>query len=112
MSTEPSPTRESPPYKPGGVIVSAYALSIAAMSAVAGLSMSELGPLWAAAAGYLAATLVIYGYSLAFAGPSNGFISDLSKVFLAGITPDSTAASAPPARQVSTACRLYPACQT
>ena len=36
---------------------------------------------------------VIYGYSLAFAGPSNGFISDLSKVFLAGITPDSTAAT-------------------
>ena len=36
---------------------------------------------------------VIYGYSLAFAGPSNGFISDLSKVFLKGITPDSTAAT-------------------
>ncbi|MEA3542737.1 MAG: ammonium transporter [Pseudomonadota bacterium] len=36
---------------------------------------------------------VIYGYSLAFAGPSNGFISDLSKLFLAGITPDSTAAT-------------------
>jgi len=36
---------------------------------------------------------VIYGYSLAFAGPSNGFISDLSKMFLKGITPDSTAAT-------------------
>lgn len=36
---------------------------------------------------------VIYGYSLAFAGPSNGFISDLSKAFLKGITPDSTAAT-------------------
>lgn len=36
---------------------------------------------------------VTYGYSLAFAGPSNGFISDLSKVFLKGITPDSTAAT-------------------
>ena len=36
---------------------------------------------------------VIYGYSLAFAGPSNGFFSDFSKVFLTGITPDSTAAT-------------------
>ena len=36
---------------------------------------------------------VIYGYSLAFAGPSNGFFSDFSKVFLKGITPDSTAAT-------------------
>ncbi|CAD7337568.1 ammonium transporter [Sphingomonadales bacterium 56] len=36
---------------------------------------------------------VMYGYSLAFAGPSNGFISDLSKAFLKGITPDSTAAT-------------------
>ena len=36
---------------------------------------------------------VIYGYSLAFAGPSNGFISDFSKLFLAGVTADSTAAT-------------------
>ena len=40
---------------------------------------------------------VIYGYSLAFAGPSEGgisaFIGDLSKLFLAGVTPDSTAAT-------------------
>ena len=37
---------------------------------------------------------VIYGYSLAFAGPSEGgisaFIGDFSKMFLAGVTPDST----------------------
>jgi ammonium transporter, Amt family len=40
---------------------------------------------------------VIYGYSLAFAGPTEGglsaFIGDLSRLFLSGITPDSTAAT-------------------
>jgi Amt family ammonium transporter len=40
---------------------------------------------------------VAYGYSLAFAGPESGgispFIGDLSKLFLAGVTPDSTAAT-------------------
>ncbi len=40
---------------------------------------------------------VAYGYSLAFAGPTEGglsaFIGDFSKFFLAGITPDSTAAT-------------------
>jgi ammonium transporter, Amt family len=40
---------------------------------------------------------VIYGYSLAFNGPTEGglalFIGDFSKLFLAGVTPDSTAAT-------------------
>ena len=40
---------------------------------------------------------VAYGYSLAFAGPSEGgmssFIGDFSKFFLIGVTPDSTAAT-------------------
>jgi Amt family ammonium transporter len=40
---------------------------------------------------------VAYGYSLAFAGPESGgisaFIGDFSKLFLAGITPDSTVAT-------------------
>jgi Amt family ammonium transporter len=40
---------------------------------------------------------VAYGYSLAFAGPTEGglsaFVGDFSKFFLAGITPDSTAAT-------------------
>jgi len=40
---------------------------------------------------------VIYGYSLAFNGPTEGglslFIGDFSRLFLAGITPDSTAAT-------------------
>ena len=36
---------------------------------------------------------VMYGYSMAFAGPSNGFFSDLSKAFLSGVTPDSMAAT-------------------
>jgi ammonium transporter, Amt family len=40
---------------------------------------------------------VAYGYSLAFAGPTEGglsaFIGDFSKFFLAGVTPDSTAAT-------------------
>jgi len=40
---------------------------------------------------------VIYGYSLAFNGPTEGgisaFIGDLSKLFLAGVTPSTTAAT-------------------
>ena len=40
---------------------------------------------------------VAYGYSLAFAGPTEGglsaFVGDFSKVFLVGITPDSTSAT-------------------
>ncbi len=40
---------------------------------------------------------VIYGYSLAFNGPTEGglalFIGDFSKLFLAGVTPSSTAAT-------------------
>jgi len=40
---------------------------------------------------------VIYGYSLAFAGPTEGglsaFVGDFSKFLLAGVTPDSTAAT-------------------
>jgi Amt family ammonium transporter len=40
---------------------------------------------------------VIYGYSLAFNGPTEGglsaFIGDFSRLFLSGITPDSTAAT-------------------
>jgi ammonium transporter, Amt family len=51
--------------------------------------MTQIG----AAAALAMLIWVIYGYSLAFAGPSNGFISDFSKAFLAGITPDSTAAT-------------------
>ncbi|MBU0656935.1 MAG: ammonium transporter [Gammaproteobacteria bacterium] len=43
----------------------------------------------------IAVLWVIYGYSLAFGdgGSMNGIIGDLSKMFLAGITPDSTAAT-------------------
>ncbi len=47
--------------------------------------------------GMVALLWVIYGYSLAFAGPSEGglsaFIGDFSKLFLAGVTPESTAAT-------------------
>jgi Amt family ammonium transporter len=45
----------------------------------------------------LAILWVVYGYSLAFGGAGEGgmslFIGDFSKLFLAGITPDSTAAT-------------------
>jgi len=45
----------------------------------------------------LALLWVAYGYSLAFAGPGEGglsaFIGDFSKLFLAGVTPDSRAAT-------------------
>ncbi len=42
---------------------------------------------------------VTYGYSLAFAGPESGgvsgFIGDLSKMFLSGVTPDAVSGSIP-----------------
>ncbi|SFZ85094.1 ammonium transporter (TC 1.A.11) [Devosia enhydra] len=64
----------------GGLVRSKNMLSILTQ-VLAGFAMIAL--LW-----------VIYGYSLAFAGPSEGglsaFIGDLSKLFLAGVTPDST----------------------
>ncbi|WDR07396.1 ammonium transporter [Devosia rhodophyticola] len=45
----------------------------------------------------LALLWVAYGYSLAFAGPTEGglsaFVGDFSKFFLIGVTPDSTAAT-------------------
>ena len=50
-----------------------------------------------AAFSMIALLWVAYGYSLAFAGPTEGglsaFIGDFSRLFLSGITPDSTAAS-------------------
>ncbi|MGV3650641.1 MAG: ammonium transporter [Devosia sp.] len=67
----------------GGLVRSKNMLSILTQ-VLAGFAMIAL--LW-----------VIYGYSLAFAGPSEGglsaFIGDFSKLFLAGVTPDSTAAT-------------------
>src|SRR5690606_14063528 len=42
---------------------------------------------------------VTYGYSLAFAGPTegglSGFIGDFSKLFLAGVTPDAVSGTIP-----------------
>jgi Amt family ammonium transporter len=50
-----------------------------------------------AAFAMIALLWVAYGYSLAFAGPTEGglssFIGDFSKFFLAGVTPDSRAAT-------------------
>jgi Amt family ammonium transporter len=47
-----------------------------------------------AAAAALAMLLwVTYGYTMAFGGSGNAFVSDFSKLFLAGVTPDSTAAT-------------------
>lgn len=50
-----------------------------------------------AAFSMIALLWVAYGYSLAFAGPTEGglssFIGDFSKFFLAGVTPDSRAAT-------------------
>src|SRR5690606_24954354 len=50
-----------------------------------------------AAFSMIALLWVAYGYSLAFAGPTEGglsaFIGDFSRLFLSGITPDSTAAT-------------------
>ncbi|QDH36027.1 ammonium transporter [Porphyrobacter sp. YT40] len=36
---------------------------------------------------------VMWGYTMAFGGSSNPFIADFSKLFLAGVTPDTTAAT-------------------
>jgi len=67
----------------GGLVRAKNILSVLTQ-VLAGLAMVAL--LW-----------VIYGYSLAFAGPTEGglsaFIGDFSKLFLAGVTPESTAAT-------------------
>jgi len=67
----------------GGLVRSKNVLSILSQ-VFAGFAMIAL--LW-----------VIYGYSLAFAGPTEGglsaFIGDFSRLFLAGITPDSNVAT-------------------
>ena len=67
----------------GGLVRSKNMLSVL-MQVFAGFCMIAL--LW-----------VIYGYSLAFNGPTEGgvsaFIGDFSKLFLAGVTPDSTSAT-------------------
>jgi Amt family ammonium transporter len=52
-------------------------------------TMTQIG----AAAALAMLIWVIYGYTMAFGGSSNVFISDFSKLFLAGVTPDSTAAT-------------------
>ncbi|MCJ1961263.1 ammonium transporter [Novosphingobium mangrovi (ex Hu et al. 2023)] len=52
-------------------------------------TMTQVG----AAAAVAMLLWVIYGYSMAFGGEGNAFISNFSKVFLAGVTPDSTAAT-------------------
>jgi Amt family ammonium transporter len=67
----------------GGLVRAKNMLSVL-MQVFAGFSMIAL--LW-----------VIYGYSLAFNGPTEGgisaFIGDFSKLFLAGVTPSTTAAT-------------------
>ncbi|MDB5530915.1 MAG: ammonia channel protein [Devosia sp.] len=67
----------------GGLVRSKNVLSVLTQ-VFAGFAMIAL--LW-----------VAYGYSLAFGGPTEGglsaFVGDFSKFFLAGITPDSTAAT-------------------
>ena len=67
----------------GGLVRAKNILSVL-MQVFAGFSMIAL--LW-----------VIYGYSLAFNGPTEGgisaFIGDFSKLFLGGVTPSSTAAT-------------------
>jgi len=67
----------------GGLVRSKNVLSVLTQ-VFAGFAMIAL--LW-----------VAYGYSLAFAGPTEGglsaFVGDFSKFFLVGITPDSTAAT-------------------
>jgi Amt family ammonium transporter len=69
----------------GGLVRGKNILSILSQ-AIAGFSMIAL--LW-----------VIYGYSLAFAGPGegglSGFIGDLSKFFLAGVGPDAVSGTLP-----------------
>ncbi|MCB1516611.1 MAG: ammonium transporter [Hyphomicrobiaceae bacterium] len=67
----------------GGLVRAKNMLSVL-MQVFAGFSMMAL--LW-----------VIYGYSLAFNGPTEGglsaFIGDFSRLLLAGVTPDSTSAT-------------------
>jgi Amt family ammonium transporter len=67
----------------GGLVRAKNMLSVL-MQVFAGFAMIAL--LW-----------VIYGYSLAFNGPTDGglssFIGDFSKLFLAGVTPSTTAAT-------------------
>jgi Amt family ammonium transporter len=67
----------------GGLVRAKNMLSVL-MQVFAGFCMIAL--LW-----------VIYGYSLAFNGPTEGgvsaFIGDFSKLFLSGVTPDTTAAT-------------------
>lgn len=67
----------------GGLVRAKNMLSVL-MQVMSGFSLMAI--LW-----------VIYGYSLAFNGPTEGglsaFIGDFSKLFLAGVTPDSTAAT-------------------
>jgi Amt family ammonium transporter len=67
----------------GGLVRAKNMLSVL-MQVMAGFSMVAI--LW-----------VVYGYSLAFNGPTEGglsaFIGDFSKLFLSGVTPDSTAAT-------------------
>ena len=69
----------------GGLVRGKNILSILSQ-AIAGFSLIAL--LW-----------VIYGYSLAFAGPGagglSGFIGDLSKFFLAGVGPDAVSGTLP-----------------
>ncbi len=69
----------------GGLVRGKNILSVLSQ-AIGGFSMIAL--LW-----------VAYGYSLAFAGPGEGglsaFIGDLSKVFLAGVGPDSISGTLP-----------------
>ncbi|TNE34934.1 MAG: ammonium transporter [Alphaproteobacteria bacterium] len=52
-------------------------------------TMTQVG----AAAALAMLIWVGWGYTMAFGGSSNVFISDFSKLFLAGVTPDSTAAT-------------------
>ena len=67
----------------GGLVRAKNMLSVL-MQVMSGFSLMAI--LW-----------VIYGYSLAFNGPTEGglsaFIGDFSKLFLAGVTPDSTTAT-------------------
>ncbi len=52
-------------------------------------TMTQVG----AAAALAMLLWVTYGYTMAFGGSGSAFISDFSKLFLAGVTPDSTAAT-------------------
>lgn len=70
----------------GGLVRAKNMLSVL-MQVLAGFSMVSI--LW-----------VLYGYSLAFNGPTEGglsaFIGDFSKLFLSGVTPSTTAATFTP----------------